>query len=119
MHFLCRLARGQLGFGGQPLLDRQRGVPRPFVPGAEIHPHVLYAGIFERQEGVRCPRALEAIEVDRGILRDADGCAFGENLVLGLRICQPPTAWFWRRSESCWRRERRRTKRASASARPW
>src|ERR1700738_3688861 len=40
--------------------------------------------MLQRQERVRGPRALEAIEVARGILRNADGGAFGQNFVLGL-----------------------------------
>jgi len=46
--------------------------------------HPSTPAFFKRQEGVRRPRSLEAVEVDRGILRDADGRAFRENLVLGL-----------------------------------
>ena len=65
---------------GRPFLDRQRGIARPFVPGAEIHPHVLHAGLLEREEGVGGARALEAVEIDRRLRRDADGRAFGEDL---------------------------------------
>ena len=56
---------GELGFRRQALLDRQRRIARPFVPGAEIHPHILHAGVLQRQERVRRARPLEAVEIDR------------------------------------------------------
>src|SRR5258708_40089968 len=83
MQVLCRLAR-QLGRRGQTCVNWQRWIARPFVPGPEIHPDILDPGILEREEGVRCPRALEAIEIDRRSLGNADRRAFGQNLVLGL-----------------------------------
>src|SRR5260370_1052627 len=82
-NLLSSLAR-QLGFRGQTFLNRQRRIARPFVPRPKIHAHILHARIFEREEGVRCPRTLEAIEIDRGILRNTDGRAFGKNFVPGL-----------------------------------
>src|SRR3954447_5708587 len=68
----------------QSLLDRQRRIARPFVPGAEIHPDILHAGVLERQEGVGGTRSLEAVEIDRRGGRNADGGAFRQNLVLGF-----------------------------------
>src|SRR3954471_14442894 len=59
-------------------------MPRPLVPGAEIHPDILHPGVLEREEGVRGARALEAVEIDRGVRADPDGGAFGQNLLLGL-----------------------------------
>src|SRR5262249_18337235 len=83
MHVLCRFAC-YLGSNRQALLDRQRRITRPLVPGTKIHPHILHARVLECEERVRGARALEAIEIDWRVLADADRCTFGQNLVLGL-----------------------------------
>src|ERR1700737_90041 len=80
----CRPGGCGSAYRGQAFFDRQGRIAGPFVPGAEIHPDILHAGVLERQQGVRCPRALEAIEVDRRFLADPDGGAFGEDLVARL-----------------------------------
>src|SRR3954470_13176532 len=50
----------------QSFLDRVLHIAAPFVPGSEIHPHIGDAGVLQRQERVRRPRALEAVQIDGG-----------------------------------------------------
>src|SRR5678815_4291819 len=54
------------------LVDRELRVTRPLIPRSEVHPHVVDAGLPERDQGIRRARALEAIEIDPGVWSDAD-----------------------------------------------